>query len=213
MMTPAQHFKEHKYVLVENFLTDREANFLYNYVKNHAIVSATIWETYGLEVLDRSPKMLGFFDDPQAPGDFSKYGDIIFDTLLEQRLKDVETITGIDLIPTYTYHRLYTQGSELKRHKDRPSCEISATLCLGFDKGKEEETWPMFINEKPIHMNPGDFVIYRGCEVEHWREPYKGINHAQVFLHYNEKGGQYNNLYDTRAHLGLPQEFRTKHED
>ena len=35
---------------------------------------------------------------------------------------------------------LYKQGDELKRHKDRPSCEISTTLNLGGDP------WPIFID-------------------------------------------------------------------
>ena len=48
--------------------------------------------------------------------------------------------TGMDLIPTYSYARVYQHGAELKRHKDRPSCEISTTLNLGGDP------WPIFID-------------------------------------------------------------------
>jgi hypothetical protein len=51
-------------------------------------------------------------------------------------------------------------------------------------------------------------IIYRGCELEHWREPYWGKNHAQVFLHYNEKGGQYDIPFDGRPMLGMPATFR-----
>ena len=32
---------------------------------------------------------------------------------------------------------------------------------------------------------------------------YWGKNHAQVFLHYNEKGGEYDILYDGRPMLGM----------
>jgi len=134
-------------------------------------------------------------------------------------------LTGLDLIPTYSYHRLYTQGTELKRHKDRPSCEISTTLCLGYDNSNVDATkypdwdWPMFVGPKsgekgtdgmPIHMKPGDMLIYRGDIVEHWREPLWGLNHAQVFLHYNEKSGQYNIAYDGRPVLGMPATFRSQ---
>jgi hypothetical protein len=71
----------------------------------------------------------------------------------------------------------------------------------------------MFVKEKngkeiPVHMKPGDMIIYRGCELEHWREPYWGKNHAQVFLHYNEKGGQYDIPNDGRPILGMPASFR-----
>jgi hypothetical protein len=63
-------------------------------------------------------------------------------------------------------------------------------------------------NELPIHMKPGDALIYRGCEIEHWREPFIGNNHAQVFLHYNEKNGDYNIINDGRPVLGFPASFR-----
>ena len=73
----------------------------------------------------------------------------------------------------------------------------------------------MFIKEPdgteiPVHMKPGDMIIYRGCELEHWREPLWGNNHAQVFLHYNEKGGEYDIPFDGRPLLGLGSEFRTE---
>jgi len=59
-------------------------------------------------------------------------------------------------------------------------------------------------------MKPGDMLIYRGDVVEHWREPLWGQNHAQVFLHYNEKEGQYNIPYDGRPLLGMPATFRSQ---
>jgi hypothetical protein len=39
-------------------------------------------------------------------------------------------------------------------------------------------------------MEPGDAAIYLGCEIEHWREEFKGDWHAQTFLHYVDKNGQ-----------------------
>ena len=47
-------------------------------------------------------------------------------------------------------------------------------------------------------------VIYKGHEIEHWREPFQGEHHAQVFLHYNEQGGRFDSLYDGRPVLGFP---------
>ena len=40
-----------------------------------------------------------------------------------------------------------------------------------------------------INMEPGDAAIYLGCEIEHWREEFKGDWHAQTFLHYVDKNG------------------------
>ena len=58
-------------------------------------------------------------------------------------------------------------------------------------------------------LKPGDMLIYSGCELEHWREPFDGDDCAQVFLHYNQiskKADQ--NLFDKRPHLGLPSWFK-----
>ena len=212
-MSSQDYFKENKYIKIEKFLDTDTANYFYEYVKMNSKCTAIMEETLGREVHERYSGLIGSFDDPQAPGDYSKYGDPAFDTLLITKMHIIEDMIGIKLTPTYTYHRLYTTGTELKRHKDRHSCEISTTLCLGKDTSNVEEGgWPMYIKNKdeetPIHLNPGDMIVYRGCEVEHWREPYKGLNHAQVFLHYNEKGGEYDTLYDGRPCLGLSAEFK-----
>ena len=49
-------------------------------------------------------------------------------------------------------------------------------------------------------------LIYSGCDLEHWREPFKGKLCGQVFLHYNYIEGKYGkeNLYDKRPILGIP---------
>ena len=53
-------------------------------------------------------------------------------------------------------------------------------------------------------------LIYKGCELEHWREKFKGVNSAQVFLHYNKvttKGAE-ENKYDRRPYVGIPQTYQ-----
>jgi hypothetical protein len=45
-------------------------------------------------------------------------------------------------------------------------------------------------------MNEGDAIIYKGCEIDHWRNKCDGPNgylSGQVFLHYVRKNGQYAN--------------------
>jgi hypothetical protein len=143
------------------------------------------------------------------------------ETLLMKMLPIMKERTGLDLIPTYSYARVYEKGAILKRHKDRPSCEISTTLNLGGD------LWPIYIDPtgsnnvideyKNIHkpnappgvkvtLKPGDMLIYSGCELEHWREPFEGNVCGQVFLHYNHRNGRFaeSNLYDKRPILGIP---------
>jgi hypothetical protein len=71
--------------------------------------------------------------------------------------------------------------------------------------------WAMWIkdktgNELPIHMKPGDIVIYKGCELEHWRDKFIGKNHAQLFMHYNDNDGEYKINHDGRSMLGVPKQ-------
>ena len=217
----AKFFAENGWVKIDKYIDENMANLLYHHIQLEA-KRLSWFEDNSIEVAD---DIHGTFTDKQAPGDFSKYGDPIFDALLSLGTEKMSELTGKELIPTYTYHRLYTQGTELKRHKDRPSCEISTTLCIGYDNSNVDASrypdwdWPMFVGPQsgeegtdgmPIHMKPGDMLIYRGDVVEHWREPLWGNNHAQVFLHYNEKDGQYHIPYDGRPLLGMPASFRSQ---
>ena len=213
----AKFFEEHRWVKIDRFVPIEMCNLLYH----HTQLEAMRLNYYDENGIEYDHDVDGTFADKQAPGDFSKYGDPIMDTLLSLSLEQMQTLTSKELVPTYSYHRLYTTGTELKRHKDRPSCEISTTICLGYDNSNVDASkypdwdWPMFIKEKngkeiPIHMKPGDMIIYRGCEVEHWREPLWANNHAQVFLHYNEKGGEYDVPYDGRPLLGMTAKFRSE---
>ena len=121
-----------------------------------------------------------------------------------------EKNTGLKLIENYSYARIYIENNELKRHKDRRSCEISTTLNLGGDN------WPIYLdptgktNNKgiEINLNPGDMLIYRGCDLEHWREPFTGKTCSQVFLHYNDISNKDFIKYDNRPMLGLSTRYK-----
>jgi hypothetical protein len=93
---------------------------------------------------------------------------------------------------------MYTKFADLKKHKDRPSCEISVTVMIDSDG----TNWPIFIDGTKIDLEPGDAAIYLGCEVEHWRETFDGDWHAQAFLHYVDQDGP-NKDYKFDKHRGL----------
>jgi len=167
---------------------------------------------------------IGTRDDKQVEGCYTKYADWVMETLLMFMIPVMKAKTGMELVPTYSYTRLYEKGNILKRHKDRPSCEISTTLHLGGDE------WPIFLDPsgsnfvideyKNIHkpgapkgiqvdLKVGDMLIYSGCELEHWREPFQGNICSQVFLHYNHANGPFakTNLLDGRPLLGVPKKW------
>jgi hypothetical protein len=147
--------------------------------------------------------------DAQCPKSEAIHGAQVFDSLLVQLLPHFEQASGKRLLPTYSYARLYAPGDELKNHTDRESCEISATITLGF----EGDVWPIYMgdsiekdNASEIKMGVGDAVLYRGMGKHHWREVYtEGKWQAQVFLHYVDADGPHQEWkFDKRPGLNLP---------
>jgi hypothetical protein len=191
------------------------AFLLYHHLKGSAARLAFLQEQFGTA----DENFFGMFGDGQVDDAFAKYGDPILDALLDISTSRISELINKELIPTYSYTRLYTSGNEMKKHIDRKSCDYSVTLCLGYDVSNVDQTkyldydWPMYVETDldgngpkgfPVHMKPGDMLIYRGTLLPHWRESFSGLNHAQAFLHYNEKTEPLKNLYDNRPLLGLP---------
>jgi len=147
--------------------------------------------------------------DDQCPQSDAIYGDPVFDKLLADFAEPIGNSVGKNLIPTYTYARIYRPGEILKKHKDRPSCEISATMTLGFDA---KFNWPIYFDEDKeicVTLEPGDLAVYKGCEICHWRKPFKGNWHVQVFLHYVDANGPFkDHAFDGRPNLGLDAESK-----
>ena len=211
-------FKTKKYQVIRGALSKGLANFIFNYMMLQR--DAVDFMVKNQKVNPANPFM-GNRVDKQIPGAYSKYGDWVMDTLLMYMIPIMKAKTGLELIPTYSYTRLYEKGNILRRHKDRPSCEVSTTVHLGGDE------WPIFLDPsgqtfvidefkqtiKPgapkgvrVDLKIGDMLIYSGCDLEHWREPFQGNVCSQVFLHYNHANGPFakTNLLDGRPLLGIP---------
>ena len=111
----------------------------------------------------------------------------------------MEKQTGKKLFPTYSYFRLYTKYATLKKHKDRPSCEISVTVNISSDKD-----WPIIIEGKEIITKPGEAVIYLGEKLFHERKQFTGDYCLQAFLHYVDQNGLNKDFYcDKRKYWGM----------
>lgn len=120
--------------------------------------------------------------------------DIIFETIGERIWPVLENILGEELIPTYSYARLYTNGNSLKKHLDRESCEISVTIQLG---KSHHYCWPFFAGKERFDLKEGDGVLYKGCEIPHWRDECngpEGYYSGQVFCHFVRAKGPYSNF-------------------
>lgn len=141
--------------------------------------------------------------DELVPGTPAGYGHPCMERLLQQLVPTVSAATGRALFPTYSYFRVYRRGDVLPRHVDRPACEISVSLSLGYVGATD---WPLWLHgaagTAAASLAPGDGVIYKGIELEHWREPYTGESAAQVFLHYVDQAGPHADWrFDKRPNL------------
>lgn len=207
----SKFFKDNNYIVVTGAVPSDLSSFLFAYFKNKRTVCKYLHDNKEISPYDYS---WGTWADQMIPDTYSHYGDVAMETLMVRMMPVIKTVTNIEVIPTYTYARIYKYGDILHRHKDRPSCEISCTINLGGDK------WPIYLEpsgevEKEgiqVNLNPGDMLVYQGCIVEHWREMFQGEECGQVFCHYVDAKGPYvkDHAYDSRPMIGLPQYTRRK---
>lgn len=167
---------ENNYLVIPNFISSDRAKILANEFKSHC-------ETQGLS------------GDSQAINSHSLYNHISFLELLCEKTPEVSSLLEETVLPTYSYARVYKEGSVLEKHTDRDACEISLTLHLDGDY-----PWPIWIEtpqqeKKFVSLNPGDAMLYLGRIAPHWREEYKGSYYSQVFLHYVRSRGECSYAY------------------
>ena len=129
---------------------------------------------------------------------------------LRDNLRDV---IDMELVETYSYTRTYDRGAYLKSHTDRPSCEVSATICLDY-KSDDNTPWKIWvqndrnyiddaihdqpslfeISQKPVigkrkgcvavSLEIGDVLLYQGPNIPHWRDTFLGDYSSHMFLHF-----------------------------
>jgi len=142
----------------------------------------------------------GMRGDDQVPKSSAVYNYLPFLEILCQKCPEVSIAIGENVLPTYTYARVYKNGATLEGHTDRDACEISLTVHLDGD-----EDWPIWIEtpdgkEVRVSLKPGDAMIYLGCKARHWREEYTGDWYTQCFLHYvRSRGDKAHAVFDTRG--------------
>ena len=168
----ADRFRVYKYLVLRSLVKEPTLSFFYK---------------YAVHLTTGGGANKG---DDFMPGTPSVYGDPMMEALLEALRPHVEQTTSLHLYPTYTYFRVYKSEDVLPKHTDRPACEISLTLSLGYQAKKP---WPIWIDgpsgTTSVDLNPGDAMLYRGIECAHWRTAFDGDRAAQVFLHYVDCNG------------------------
>ena len=166
-MDVKEHFEKYGYAIVKNMLSSEEALEAAKQLKN----------------IEKK----GIFDG-QVENATSFPKNQICNDLQYKCLPIVEKLTGLKLFKTYTFARIYKKNSILRTHKDRPACEISISLDLG---GDPWSLWLIDYEENGIEakLEPGDGLLYRGCDLYHWRARFLKEEKTQVFMHYVDQNG------------------------
>jgi hypothetical protein len=164
--------------------------------------SLDIYLTYALMLRANN----SFWREKGKPGFNDCYADTLMESILLHLQPTMEQITGVSLLPTYSFLRIYETGAVLNRHTDRHSCEISSSLTIAFEAS---QPWPLWLEShqqsRSIILGPGDMLVYKGRELPHWRERFDGTYWIQAFFHYvNANGPLASYKFDGRPGLGLP---------
>jgi hypothetical protein len=132
--------------------------------------------------------------------------------------RKLEKIIGRTLYNTYYYDRYYFPGQALTKHADRDACEISVSIHVSTNLPDNLKNWPFKIKTPDTYtddkktavlipgegraaiLNPGDGLLYKGCERPHWRDAMptpekvedapKEYYYHQIFFHYVLQDGQ-----------------------
>jgi len=196
-MSKDLHFRQNKYVVIREAISKDLCDFGVNYLQ--MMRDRGNMEIYDKEVWNSQHNII----KPHLSN--AIYGSTFGDTLLEKLLPNIEFYTELNLIPTYSYLRIYKRGAHLSKHTDRPACEISASLCLGHDG----ESWPFYLhdingNDISVELEKGDMLLYKGMDVVHWRHINNYCDNLyQAFVHYVDADGKHTReKFDGRESLG-----------
>ena len=138
----------------------------------------------------KDPEKFNYTDvERQVEGSLARYWHPQYRVVHSKIRKKLEKIIGRKLNNTYYYDRFYFSGQELTKHADRPACEISVSVHISTNLPDDLKDWPFKIKtpdtytdkmrssvlvpgeERSLVLNPGDGLLYKGCERPHWRDP------------------------------------------
>ena len=96
-------FQHKKYQVIKGAISYELANFVFNYFLLKRDAVKFMYDNN----LTYDNGMLGTWADKQVPNTYSCYADPVMETLLMKVLPVMKQETDLDLIPTYSYSRLY----------------------------------------------------------------------------------------------------------
>lgn len=180
------NFDEMKYARIDSFIDKTTVEIISQYMEN------TIRR--GIRSADKNSE----------PTLYSYYADPLTEVLLVKCKEIVEATIERELLPTYSCSSIYKFGDKFENLRDREACEISVIVNVAY-KGEVSPVYTKYKNRTEQHiLNPGDALIYMGCDVDCWIEPLvEGQLNVQFMMHYVDKNGPFASFEkDTRPMLG-----------
>lgn len=173
-------------------------------------ISESLDEYYKGQLREESPKPPNIELYLENSKTYGRYCDPLGISILENLTGKISEIMNTQVLPSYSYARVYTKGSKLTSHRDRESCEISLTVSL-YDSNKDAIKY-LHIADKDesqctkddilsIPLLVGDGLLFFGSEdtdgYYHWRDTIESKYILQLFLHYVKTNGKFvNNSFE-----------------
>ena len=133
----------------------------------------------------------GPIGDGQVDRRMAIHNEAVTASLHHRLAKLVSFITGEELQASYAYLGCYLDGAVLERHIDRAQCQYNLSIVFDMcdEKGDAVDPWPIYlqVKNKPlaVNLNVGSGLLYRGTEIEHWRDKLPAGHRAIVcFYHF-----------------------------
>ena len=171
------NFKRQAYVKIEDIISSKQQLTLQRHMRELV-----------------SHHYFGPLNDGQVERRMGIHNESVTAALHLRLTKLVGLITGEDLKPSYAYLGCYLDGAELKPHTDRPQCQFNLSIVFDMsdEQGQMPEPWPIFLKKNnkttAVNLAIGSGLLYRGTELEHWREPLpKGQRAIVCFYHFVQK--------------------------
>ena len=200
----AEHMTEQSIALAEKMNTGTAWTRNEDMEKNGYLVVKDLWDPEELyhpvpelrgqiNYYDKNPEHFNHVPlENQVEGSVARYWYPQYRVIHSGVRKKLEKEIGRKLYNTYYYDRYYFPGQELTKHADRDACEISVTIHVSTNLPDNLKDWPICIKtpdtytdkkktavlvpgeKREVVLNPGDGLIYKGCERPHWRDPMPG---------------------------------------
>ena len=136
-------FQKNSYVVVKNVVDSTTINLFYSYTLKK--INRKLFKLQNNPQIFDNNYDMDFGTKESGFNSLNFYGDEFCETILEALHDTMQQYTGLELLPQYGYLRMYQKDDTLPYHNDRPSCEISTTLCVGYSGDKN---WPIWLENK-----------------------------------------------------------------